>query len=172
MTAFFYPRRLVAFPQNPDKTVTVCYIPFMLQFATHTAEETILLGEKIGSFLRRGDVVALSGALAAGKTTFAKGVARALGIAETLTSPTFTIISEYAGHIPLYHMDVYRLGSEADFVNLGADDLLYGEGVCVVEWSERIPAELPEAAIRVSIAAAADGSRSVAVNNWRYGELR
>ncbi|WP_187150918.1 tRNA (adenosine(37)-N6)-threonylcarbamoyltransferase complex ATPase subunit type 1 TsaE, partial [Treponema endosymbiont of Eucomonympha sp.] len=143
MTAFFCLRRPAAFPRNPDKTAALCYIPFMLQFATHTAEETVRLGEKIGSFLRRGDVVALSGALAAGKTTFAKGVARALGVAETLTSPTFTIISEYAGRMPLYHMDMYRLGSEADFINLGAADLLYAEGLCVGEWSAKLPSALP-----------------------------
>ena len=90
----------------------------MLTFTTHSADETIALGEKIGSLLKKGDVIAMQGTLAAGKTTITKGIAQALGINDTITSPTFCLISEYEGKkLPLYHMDVYRLDSEEDFLN-------------------------------------------------------
>ena len=113
-----------------------------MTFFTSSPEETILLGEKIGSKLKCGDVIALQGTLAAGKTTITKGIARSLGVDDTITSPTFCIISEYEGKIPLYHLDVYRLEGADDFINLGADDLIYGNGVCLIEWSEKIMNEL------------------------------
>jgi len=122
-----------------------------MQCITHTQEQTIALGEKIGLSLQRGDVIALTGGLAAGKTTFTKGIAHALGVTQTVTSPTFTIISEYEGRLPLYHIDVYRLSGAEDFINLGADDLLFGNGVCVIEWSERIQSELPSHTIFIAI---------------------
>ena len=96
----------------------------MLTFTTHNAEETIALGEKIGAKLQKGDIIAMQGTLAAGKTTITKGIAKALGITDTITSPTFCLISEYYGKMPLYHMDVYRLEGREDFVNLGTDDML------------------------------------------------
>ncbi|HPS44963.1 MAG TPA: tRNA (adenosine(37)-N6)-threonylcarbamoyltransferase complex ATPase subunit type 1 TsaE, partial [Treponemataceae bacterium] len=126
---------------------------------TKTPEETIALGKRLGSMLKKGDVVALQGTLAAGKTTITKGIALALGITEPVTSPTFTLISEYYGSMTLYHMDVYRLDSTEDFLNLGVEELLYGDGVCVVEWSEKVMKELPKSAILVRLAALDDGSR-------------
>ena len=83
-------------------------------------------------------VICLIGELGSGKTVFTKGFANALGIEETITSPTFCLISEYYGSMPLYHMDVYRLDGREDFVNLGTDDMLYGDGVSIIEWSEKI----------------------------------
>ncbi|GMO58483.1 MAG: tRNA (adenosine(37)-N6)-threonylcarbamoyltransferase complex ATPase subunit type 1 TsaE [Treponemataceae bacterium] len=113
-------------------------------YSTHSREETIALGKRIGERLTPGAVIALFGTLAAGKTTFTKGIALSLGITEEITSPTFTIISEYCGKkMPLYHMDMYRLTGVNDFIDLGADDMLYGNGVCVIEWSEKIIDELP-----------------------------
>ena len=100
----------------------------MLTFTTSSAEETITLGEKIGRLLKKGDIIAMQGTLAAGKTTITKGIAKALGITDTITSPTFCLISEYQGTMPLYHMDVYRLDGTEDFINLGTDDMLYGDG--------------------------------------------
>ena len=97
----------------------------MLTFTTHSADETIALGEKIGSLLKKGDVIAMQGTLAAGKTTITKGIAKALGVSDTITSPTFCLISEYSGKMPLYHMDVYRLEGSEDFINLGTDDMIY-----------------------------------------------
>lgn len=113
----------------------------------------------------------MEGTLAAGKTTITKGIAKALGIADIITSPTFTLISEYYGKMPLYHMDVYRLDSTEDFLNLGVDEMMYGKGICVIEWSEKIKSELPKKAITISLAASDDGSRTITIKNWPYGDF-
>ena len=139
----------------------------MLTFITHSPEETIALGEKIGSKLVKGDVIAMQGTLAAGKTTITKGIAKALGINETITSPTFCLISEYYGEMPLYHMDVYRLEGGEDFVNLGTDDMIYGDGVSIIEWSEKIMNELPKRTIIMKITPQDDGSRKIEIDNWK-----
>ena len=138
----------------------------MLKFITHTSEETIELGKKIGSKLKKGDVIAMQGTLAAGKTTITKGIAQALGISDTITSPTFCLISEYYGKMPLYHMDVYRLEGGEDFVNLGTDDMIYGDGVSIIEWSEKIMDELPKRTIILKITPNEDGSRLIEISNW------
>ncbi|MBQ3965556.1 MAG: tRNA (adenosine(37)-N6)-threonylcarbamoyltransferase complex ATPase subunit type 1 TsaE [Treponema sp.] len=138
---------------------------------THSEEETIALGKKIGSKLQKGDVIALQGTLGAGKTTITKGIALALGIEDTITSPTFCLISEYEGKMPLYHMDVYRLEGGEDFINLGVDDMLYGRGVCLIEWSEKIMEELPKKTIILRLEPKEDGSRTISLENWKYGEL-
>ena len=138
----------------------------MLTFTTHTPEETISLGEKIGNKLKKGDVIAMQGTLAAGKTTITKGIAKALGISDTITSPTFCLISEYYGKMPLYHMDVYRLEGGEDFVNLGTDDMIYGDGVSIIEWSEKIMDKLPKRTIILRITPHDDGSRTIEIENW------
>ena len=108
----------------------------------------------------------LSGTLAAGKTTLTKGIAEALGVQDVITSPTFCLISEYEGKVmPLYHMDVYRLEGAEDFCNLGAQEFLYGKGVCVIEWSEKVQSELPSKTIFISISALADGNRCIEIKN-------
>ena len=111
--------------------------------------------------LKKGDVIAMQGTLAAGKTTITKGIAEALGIKDNITSPTFCLISEYSGKMPLYHMDVYRLGGAEDFADLGTDDMIYGEGVCIIEWSEKIMSELPKKTIILKIEPQNDGSRII-----------
>ena len=143
----------------------------MLTFTTHSAEETILLGNKIGQKLKPGDIIAMQGTLAAGKTTITKGIAQSLGIDDTITSPTFCLISEYYGKMPLYHMDVYRLDSIEDFVNLGTDDMLYGDGVSIIEWSEKIMSELPKRTIVLKITPQEDNSRLIEIDNWNYGDI-
>ena len=135
---------------------------------TKTAEETVELGNSIGQLLQEGDVLALQGTLAAGKTQLSKGIALGLGITEPVTSPTFTIISEYYGRLPLYHIDVYRLGSSEEFLDLGVEDMLYGKGVCIVEWSEKVMTELPRRSILIKIEVQADGSRTITITNWHY----
>ncbi|HOV63562.1 MAG TPA: tRNA (adenosine(37)-N6)-threonylcarbamoyltransferase complex ATPase subunit type 1 TsaE [Spirochaetia bacterium] len=110
---------------------------------THTEEETISCGKDIGKRLFPGAVVALSGTLGAGKTTLVKGIAQALDIEEEVTSPSFTIISEYEGSLPLYHMDLYRIESIREFEDLGSDEMLGGKGICVIEWSEKVESVLP-----------------------------
>jgi tRNA threonylcarbamoyladenosine biosynthesis protein TsaE len=142
-----------------------------MTFHTNSAEETIELGRKIGRKLTKGDVIAMQGTLAAGKTTITKGIAEALDIKDVITSPTFCLISEYSGKMPLYHMDVYRLDGAEDFVNLGTDDMIYGDGVSVIEWSEKIMSELPKKTIRLAIAPQEDGSREITIDNWPYGEI-
>jgi tRNA threonylcarbamoyladenosine biosynthesis protein TsaE len=133
----------------------------LLILKSNSAEETIELGKKIGSLLKKGDVIAMQGTLAAGKTTITKGIAQALNISDTITSPTFCLISEYYGTMPLYHMDVYRLDGEEDFVNLGTDDMIYGDGVSIIEWSEKIMNELPKKTIILKLTPEADGSRTL-----------
>ena len=144
----------------------------MLTFHTKSEQETIQLGEKIGALLKKGDIIAMQGTLAAGKTTITKGIAQALGISETITSPTFCLISEYYGTMPLYHMDVYRLDGREDFVNLGTDDMLYGDGVCIIEWSEKIMDELPSSTIILKITPQEDGKRLIEIDNWNNGEIK
>ena len=141
-----------------------------MKFHTTSAEETVALGKRLGSFLKKGDVLALQGSLAAGKTTITKGIALALGVADTITSPTFCLISEYQGKLPLYHFDVYRLQGADDFANLGAEDMIYGDGVCLIEWSEKIMDELPKKTIIVRLEVAQDdaNARDIFVENWPY----
>lgn len=108
----------------------------------------------------------MQGTLAAGKTTITKGIAQALDISEEITSPTFCLISEYYGKMPLYHMDVYRLDGTEDFINLGVDDMLYGDGVCIIEWSEKIMDELPKNTIILRILPQYDNSRKIEIENF------
>ena len=136
-----------------------------------TPEETIELGRKIGRLLTKGDVIAMQGTLAAGKTTITKGIAESLGVTDTITSPTFCLISEYSGKMPLYHMDVYRLDGGEDFINLGTDDMIYGEGVSIIEWSEKIMDELPKKTIILKLEPQEDGSRIITIENWPHGEI-
>ncbi len=146
----------------------------MLVLKTSSAEQTIELGKKIGSFLKKGDIIALQGTLAAGKTTITKGIALSLGIEEPITSPTFTLISEYEGNMPLYHLDVYRLDGVDSFIDLGTDDLLYGEGVSIIEWSEKIMSELPKDVITIKLEVPNETEsekRTITIQNWQYGDL-
>ena len=143
----------------------------MITLKTNTAEETIELGRKIGRLLTKGDVIAMQGTLAAGKTTITKGIAESLGVTDTITSPTFCLISEYSGKMPLYHMDVYRLDGGEDFINLGTDDMIYGDGVSIIEWSEKIMDELPKKTIILKLDPQEDGSRIITIENWPHGEI-
>jgi tRNA threonylcarbamoyladenosine biosynthesis protein TsaE len=114
-------------------------------------EETKKLGHKIGLLSFPGAFIALYGELGAGKTCFAGGVADGLGAAETVSSPSFVIISEYEGRIPLYHIDLYRLSDPAEVEALGYEEYFYGDGVVVVEWAERAADLLPEERIDVEL---------------------
>lgn len=137
-----------------------------------SADHTIEIGSRIGSVLRSGDVIALDGTLAAGKTTLARGIARGLDITEPVTSPTFTLISEYNGRLQLYHMDVYRLESTEEFINLGVEEMLYGSGVCIVEWSDKVSDSLPPSTIRITLSIPDDSSqRILSIKNWPYGAI-
>lgn len=108
-------------------------------FYTKNAEETTLLGEKIGALLKTGDVIAMDGDLGAGKTHFTYGLAKAMGIDEYITSPTFTIVNEYrSGRLPLFHFDAYRLSCAEELYDIGYEDYLAQNGVCVIEWAVNV----------------------------------
>ena len=108
-------------------------------------KETENFGRRLGESLSAGDVVAMVGDLGTGKTTLTGYIARGLGIKETVSSPTFTIIKEYnSGRLPLYHFDVDRIGDPEELFNIGADEYFDGDGVCVVEWADLVSEELPE----------------------------
>lgn len=111
--------------------------------------ETMHLATKLGEALQVGDVIALEGDLGAGKTTFTKAVAKALGVTRNVNSPTFTIMKQYQGRLPLYHFDVYRM-EDAD-EDLGFDEFFYGEGVCIVEWAHLIGPQLPSELLNIQI---------------------
>ncbi len=146
----------------------------MLVLYTNSSDQTIELGKKIGLHLQKGDIIALQGTLAAGKTTITKGIALSLGIDEPITSPTFTLISEYEGSMPLYHLDVYRLDGVDSFIDLGTDDLLYGDGVSIIEWSEKIMSELPHDVMIIKLEVPNEKEsekRIITIENWKYGEL-
>ncbi|MCD7830276.1 MAG: tRNA (adenosine(37)-N6)-threonylcarbamoyltransferase complex ATPase subunit type 1 TsaE [Clostridiales bacterium] len=123
-----------------------------MQYQTNSAPETEALGQKLAQSLRPGDIIAYTGDLGAGKTAFTRGVARGLGITERVTSPTFTIVNEYeGGRLPLFHFDLYRLGSSEELYDIGWEDYLTRDGVCAVEWSEVAADALEGGVIRVDL---------------------
>ncbi len=123
----------------------------MKQVITNSREETAFVGKSLGKILKKGDVVALSGDLGAGKTVFTGGIAAGLGIEGYITSPTFTLINEYEGDPPLYHFDVYRITDPEEMFEIGFEEYLDGNGVVVVEWADIIEPLLPPEHIRVNI---------------------
>ena len=133
---------------------------------TNSAAETKALGEKLASRLKAGDVVALEGELGAGKSELARGIARGLGVTETVTSPSFTILNVYeSGRCPLYHFDWYRLESEEELYELGMDEYLGGDGIAVIEWAERCPEAVPENVLRIRLEVTGGESRRITVND-------
>ena len=141
-----------------------------MQFVSHSAEETERFGESLAQELRAGDVLAFTGSLGMGKTAFTRGLARGLGCRGRVTSPTFTIVNEYEGKTPLFHFDMYRLGSSDELFDIGWDDYLARGGVCAVEWSERVSDALPGDTIFVDIARGEEGenTRIITVTGGRF----
>lgn len=123
----------------------------MFKIKTNSPEETFNLAETFARYLKPGTLITLAGDLGAGKTLFAKGVAKGLGVTEHVTSPTFTIINEYQGRIPLYHMDVYRLEDEDEIYEMGFEEYFASQGVILIEWAERIKPVMPDHFIDVII---------------------
>ena len=110
------------------------------------------LGLELAAALEPGDIIAMVGNLGTGKTTLSKYIAEGLGVTEALSSPTFNIVKEYrSGRLPLFHFDVYRLSSGDDLVDIGAEDYLYGDGVCLIEWADIVADILPEETIVIRI---------------------
>lgn len=123
-----------------------------MEYLSHSEAETESFGEALGKRLPPGTVLAFRGELGMGKTAFTRGLARGLGCAGRVTSPTFTIVNEYEGRIPLFHFDMYRLPDADALFDVGWEDYLGRGGVCAVEWSERVDEALPEDTVWVSIA--------------------
>jgi len=119
---------------------------FGMQITTHSADETQALGQRLAKRLLPGDVIAYFGDLGAGKTALTRGIAQGLGVKDLVTSPTYTIVNEYlTGRIPLFHFDMYRLGSSDELFDIGWEDYLARGGVCAVEWSENVEDALRDA---------------------------
>ncbi len=127
-----------------------------MKTTTTSAEHTRALGAAVGAILRPGDVVVLAGDLGAGKTTFAQGVARALGVVDRITSPTFTIVHEHDGRIPLAHVDVYRLGSIGELHDLGFEEIVDDARITLVEWGDMVARALPTDRLTVRLELAVD----------------
>ncbi|MCS0674784.1 tRNA (adenosine(37)-N6)-threonylcarbamoyltransferase complex ATPase subunit type 1 TsaE [Cytobacillus firmus] len=141
------------------------------EFISKKPEDTMAFSERLGSLLQPGDVLALEGDLGAGKTTFTKGLAKGLNITRNVNSPTFTIIKEYQGRLPLYHMDVYRV--EDSFEDLGFDEYFEGNGVTVVEWAHLVKEQLPEELLTIYLYLDDNDSRKLVLEpqGKRYEEL-
>ncbi|MBE6973549.1 MAG: tRNA (adenosine(37)-N6)-threonylcarbamoyltransferase complex ATPase subunit type 1 TsaE [Ruminococcaceae bacterium] len=123
-----------------------------MEYRTDGVLQTEALGERLGRALNGGAVIAYTGDLGAGKTAFTRGLARGLGISGQVTSPTFTIVNEYeGGRLPLFHFDMYRLGSSDELFDIGWEDYLARNGVCAVEWSENVDDALDGSCVRVDI---------------------
>lgn len=137
----------------------------MQQFESTSVDETIYIGFEFGKQLKPGDVVCLDGDLGAGKTHFVKGVASYFGVKpEKVSSPTYTLIHEYSGDLPLYHFDCYRLKSEQEALEIGTEEYFYSEGICLVEWPHKIEALIPDEAIWVEISHRSDNKRTIHIH--------
>ncbi len=112
-------------------------------FEINSVEQTTQLGINLGRLLNAGDIVCLTGDLGTGKTHITKGIAKGLNIDDNITSPTFTIVNEYEGRLPLYHFDVYRIGSSEEMYDIGYDEYINSDGVCIIEWANLIEDILP-----------------------------
>lgn len=132
-----------------------------LDAISHSASQTQRLGARLGALLQPGDVLLLEGGLGAGKTVFAQGVASGLEVADPVTSPTFTLIHEYEGRLPFYHVDLYRLGGAADAAAIGLEEYVWGEGVTLIEWPERAATILPPEHLTISLRPISDTKRAI-----------
>ena len=143
-----------------------------MQFHTHSEAETEALAERLAPQLRPGTVIAFTGDLGAGKTAFTRGLARGLGIRDRVSSPTYTIVNEYEGDIPLFHFDMYRLGSPEELFDIGWEDYLDRGGVCAVEWSERVREVLEDAIfVTIRMSAAGPDCREITVEGGSHADL-
>ncbi len=123
-----------------------------MEYKSSSPEETFALGKRLGEQAKPGEIYCLDGDLGVGKTVFTQGFAEGLGIDEPVNSPTFTIVQQYdCGRIPLYHFDVYRIGDVDEMDEIGYEDCFYGEGVCLIEWSQRIEEILPDDVVCIRI---------------------
>lgn len=120
-------------------------------YESNSYEDTIKIATKIADSFKGGEFIAMYGDLGAGKTAFVQGIAKALGISDHVTSPTFTIVNEYYGRLPLYHFDVYRISDPDEMYEIGYDEYIDGDGVCMVEWAELIEDLFPPEYTKITI---------------------
>jgi len=139
---------------------------------TRSAEETAEFGRRLGAVLRPNDVIALTGQLGAGKTTLIQGIAAGLGVKDYVTSPTFIIINEYEGRLPLYHIDLYRLDEGLAVADLGIEEYFARGGVCVIEWAERLGGLLPAAAEKIALKILSEQEREICVSSGLAARLK
>jgi tRNA threonylcarbamoyladenosine biosynthesis protein TsaE len=151
---------------------------FGIEIFSRSPEDTYHLGKEIGNCITSGTVIALTGDLGCGKTAFVQGLAKGLGVPADypITSPTYTLINEYPGRCPLFHIDLYRLENSVDFEDIGLYDILDGEGVTAIEWADRLLPELLINALKIHIEFTEDESRRIRItdsgkvfkeNRWR-----
>ena len=139
-----------------------------MQYITNSPGETEAIGAALGNIIKPGTVIAYRGDLGAGKTAFTRGLARGLGVTERVTSPTYTIVNEYlGGKMPLFHFDMYRLGSEDELFDIGWEDYLERGGVCAVEWSENVEDAL-EGAITVTVEKLGEDARRITLEGGDF----
>jgi len=144
-----------------------------LQFISHSPEQTQHLGTRLGKLAQRGDVFLLTGNLGAGKTCLTQGIAWGLDIKEYAFSPSFVLVREYKGRLPLYHMDLYRLDNIEEIIELALEEYLDGNGICVIEWAEKGIAALPADNLVITIAHLSNTERNITIepNGERYVKL-
>ncbi len=130
---------------------------------TESPEETISLGERIATSLRKGDVVSLIGELGSGKTTLIQGICKGLGVKGYVTSPTFVLVNIYQGRVPVYHLDLFRLRGLQELEGIGYEDYLYGEGIALIEWGEKMRELLPPTYIEIQLKRLAPDRREVII---------
>jgi len=133
----------------------------LVEYITKSSQETSDLGEKISAILSPNDVVLLYGDLGAGKTTLIQGIAKGLGIKDYITSPTFILINEYHGKISLYHLDLYRLNNSDEIENLGLEEYFGKNGICLIEWAEKLGNKIPSKAKTIRLKRIDDNSRKI-----------
>lgn len=130
---------------------------------SRSPEETRAIGERLGARLVAGAVVACTGELGTGKTCFLQGLARGLGVTGEVTSPTFVLVNQYRGRLPVYHLDAYRTGSLTELVDLGLEEMLHGDGVTVIEWADKLLPLLPARTIHVHLSGLGDEPREIRI---------
>ena len=136
-----------------------------IEIITNSEEETTAVGSKIGKLAKAGDVIAMFGGLGAGKTAFVRGLAGGMGIDARVSSPTFTIVNEYNGKVPLFHFDMYRLSSSDELFEIGWEDYLDRGGVCVVEWSENVEDIFPPETMKITIDKLDENRRKITIEH-------
>ena len=138
-----------------------------ITFKSVSVGETITFGERLGRLLAPGDVIALVGELGAGKTTMVKGIVQGLGVTDrrAVKSPTFALVHRYEGRIPVYHFDAYRLENAQEMLDIGSDEMIYGKGVSIIEWADRVLGCLPEEYLMITLTSISKNERCIEVQS-------